>query len=99
MPWVSCVYSGALPNTPANSPISECTIWPPISGSESTSTTERPSRADSIAAEHPAIPAPTTQTSAVISCTDPEAGRVTASSRKLSKFMRHVWDVKSVIAA
>ena len=55
---------GALPKTPANNPINQCTICPPISGSESTSTTDRPSRADSIAAEHPAIPAPTTQTSA-----------------------------------
>ena len=72
---------GAFPNTPANSPISECTVCPPISGSESTSTTDRPSLADSIAAEHPAIPAPTTHTSAVISCTGPVAGRVTASSR------------------
>ena len=35
----------------------------------------------SIAAEHPAIPAPTTQISPVISCNDPEAGRATASSR------------------
>ena len=80
-PCVSWVYSGALPKIPQNSPISECTIWPPISGSESISTTERPSRADSIAAVEPAIPAPTTQTSAVISCTGSAAGRVTASSR------------------
>ena len=38
-------------------------IGPPITGSESSSTTSRPSWADSMAAERPAIPAPTTQTS------------------------------------
>src|SRR5580692_6606719 len=80
-PCVSWVYSGALPKIPQNSPISECTIWPPISGSESISTTERPRRADSMAAVEPAIPAPTTQTSAVISRAGAAAGRVTASSR------------------
>ena len=56
MPWVSWRYSGPLPNTPQNSPISECTIWPPISGSESTSTTSRCSRADSMAADRPGDP-------------------------------------------
>ena len=49
---------GALPNIPQNSPISEWTICPPISGSESTSTTSRPSRADSIAAVEPGDPGP-----------------------------------------
>src|ERR1700685_564942 len=80
-PWVSWVYSGALPKIPQNRPISECTICPPINGSESISTTERPRRADSMAAVEPAIPAPTTQTSAVISRVGAAAGRVTASSR------------------
>ena len=69
IPWVSCVYRGALPNTPQKRPISEWTIWPPMSGSESTRTTLRRSRADSIAADEPAIPAPTTHTSALTSCT------------------------------
>jgi hypothetical protein len=39
IPCVSCRYSGPLPKTPQNRPISECTICPPMSGSESTSTT------------------------------------------------------------
>src|SRR5580693_8927333 len=80
-PCVSWVYSGALPKIPQNRPISECTIWPPISGSESMRTTEPPRRADSMAAVEPAIPAPTTHTSALISCIGSAAGRVTASSR------------------
>src|ERR1700733_7125722 len=80
-PCVSWVYSGALPKIPQNRPISECTIWPPMSGSESMRTTERPRRADSMAAVEPAIPAPTTQTSAVISWVGSVAGRVPASSR------------------
>jgi hypothetical protein len=63
IPWVSWWWRGALPNTPQNSPISELTICPPSTGSASTSTTSRPRRADSIAAETPAIPAPSTQTS------------------------------------
>jgi len=50
MPWVSWRYAGPLPKTPQNSPIREWTIWPPMSGSESTSTTSRCSRADSMAA-------------------------------------------------
>ena len=62
IPCVSWRYSGPLPKTPQNSPISECTICPPMSGSESTSTTSRCSRADSMAADRPAIPAPTTHT-------------------------------------
>src|SRR5580700_1978311 len=79
-PCVSCRYSGALPNIPQKSPISEWTIWPPISGSESTSTTRRPSRADSIAAVEPAIPAPTTHTSARTACSESPDGLVIASS-------------------
>ena len=79
-PCVSWVYRGALPNTPQKSPISEWTICPPMSGSESTSTTLRPSRADSIAADEPAIPAPTTHTSALTSWTLSAGGLTTASS-------------------
>ena len=50
-----------------------------ISGSESTSTTSRCSRADSMAADRPAIPAPTTQTSARISWAGSDAGLVTSA--------------------
>src|SRR6266508_3979005 len=77
MPWVSCLCSGAFPKTPQNSPIRELTIWPPMTGSASTRTTARPRRADSSAADSPAIPAPTTHTSAPTSWTVPPAGLVT----------------------
>src|SRR4051812_18089909 len=48
----------------------ELTIWPPKVGKPSTSTTLRPSLAASRAAEMPALPAPTTQMSALTSCGD-----------------------------
>src|SRR5690349_14338304 len=48
----------------------ELTIWPPSVGSPSTRITLRPSLAASSAAEMPALPAPTTQMSALTSCGD-----------------------------
>src|SRR5262245_3775344 len=53
------------------------TAWPPSRGIPSTRTTERPRRADSIAAETPEIPAPTTQTSASMRRAPGSGGRRT----------------------
>ena len=47
-------------------PMIEPIAWPPSAGAASTRTTFRPQRAASSAAETPAIPAPTTQMSAVM---------------------------------
>src|SRR5690606_4339028 len=77
MPWVSWRYSGPFPYTPQNRPMSEFTHWPPRTGSASASTTLRPSLRASIAADRPAMPAPTTQTSADSSSAGSPAGLVT----------------------
>ena len=89
IPCVSWRYSGPLPKTPQNSPISECTICPPMSGSESTSTTSRCSRADSMAADRPAIPAPTTHTSARISCAGSDGRPGDLGQVELGQGVRH----------
>ena len=85
-----------VPEHPQNRPISECTICPPINGSESMSTTERPRRADSMAAVEPRDPG----------ADDAHVGRDLVHGPggrprhrvqpKFSKFMRHVWDDSSL---
>ena len=65
MPCVIWYGSGPCVYRPMMVPMIEPIAWPPSAGAASTMTTRRPSRAASSAAETPAIPAPTTQMSAV----------------------------------
>jgi hypothetical protein len=77
MPWVNWRPWVPLANRPQNVPMMEFTAWPPSTGKPSTSTTFRPARAAVSAAEVPAMPAPTTQTSAA-------TRQVAASARRLT---------------
>ena len=77
MPWVNWWPWVPLANRPQNVPMIELTAWPPSTGRPSTSITLRPIRAAVSAAEVPAMPAPTTQTSALTRREAASAGRLT----------------------